>query len=581
MSRDDTEGLRPSLKPWLVGLGINLLLGAALLGIPYMRGPDRAAEVTPRFAAFAACFYDAEPLDPPGLGLPRGERGRYGSLVLDAPPDWPRRCAPLLEAIPPEESIFLFPGVKNAEAQLRAAVALMGQELEGLQERRDEGVLTVSHRPMRAMAALRGALAELGLSSGVETLSASRDAVRFAQEDQLATPSIIPLRVSRGGEWRVVFEDGALLAGTMDSRAAVHVRVADGGVEQRVTRRPRLVSGMLAAREPPWVLWSTSPSQCADSEEGCARRSSGLAAFLEDRQTLEPMVWVQAHPAFRPSAAIHVQGTTAWVVATAPEEGAEVRRFALPEPEVRPLGEEREVPRVSADAAWTVAPPRAGAWLPGEPPWVLLAAGDGLEVLRLTPDATPTRLEGLGPAAVVETCGDASAGWLVAAAGHGARAVQAPSGTALEVGAVHLDPPQPGALDVECEGPAAWIVGLDRGRVEAVRCVADGCGAPITVVEEGARTFDAVRHRGALLVAWTDDPEAGPVRLTRLDDGSEPETSLPAPCWTDPQDGLCGEARLASDGDSLVLVTRQEEDLRVLSSEDGRAFETLTGLEQP
>ena len=83
------------------------------------------------------------------------------------------------------------------------------------------------------------------------------------------------------------------------------------------------------------------------------------------------------------------------------------------------------------------------------------------------------------------------------------------------------------------------------------------------------------------MVAWTDDAEAGPVRLTRHEEGSEVEMSLPSPCWNDPQDGLCGEPRLASDGEGLVLVTRQEEDLRVLRSPDGRSWAALRGLEQP
>jgi hypothetical protein len=66
MSQDDTRGLRPSFRPWLLGGLVNVALAAVLLGIPYLRGPERAEAVAPRFARFAACFYDAEALPTPG-----------------------------------------------------------------------------------------------------------------------------------------------------------------------------------------------------------------------------------------------------------------------------------------------------------------------------------------------------------------------------------------------------------------------------------------------------------------------------------------------------------------------------------
>ncbi len=575
MSHDDTEGLRPSLRPWILGALINLGLAGGLLGYPYLRGPERAEAVAPRFAAFAACFYDAEARPSPGLGLPRGERGRYASLVVSGPADWPARCVPALRAIPPEESRFLFPGVKNAEAQLRSAVDLMATELEALAADRAAGRAIVPHRPTRAMAALRGALAELGLSSGVDALRADHDAIAIADGDHLATPSIIPLRVSRGGEWQIARDGAALLAGTMDTRAAVFVRVEGGGVAQRVTRRPRLVSGMLAAQSPPWLVWSTSRSQCAREEGGCARRATGLAAFLEDRQTLEPMVWVGAHPRFTPWRAIHVAGQRAWVIAET-EDGSEVRAFELPEPEVRPLGAEREPPRLDAVERWEVLDGRTAAWLPGDPPWVAVAGADGAQARSLG-DASPIALPLPGRTPVIRACGDASRGWLVVGTEAGAVAVRAPDGAVRPLPAVRLDPAVDGALDVACDGDALEVFSLDRGRLSAQRCGAAACEPPRVLADADVRAFDGVVFGGEPLAAWTDDPEAGPVWLSRAD-GSR---TLPAPCWTDPMDGLCGEPRLAAGEGGLTLVTRQGEDLRVLRSDDGARWTALSGLEQP
>ena len=51
-------------------------------------------------------------------------------------------------------------------------------------------------------------------------------------------------------------------------------------------------------------------------------------------------------------------------------------------------------------------------------------------------------------------------------------------------------------------------------------------------------------------------------------------------CWSDPPDGLCGEPRIASDGHTLAVVTRQEEDLRIVTSADGVTFGHPAGLEQ-
>ena len=337
MSREldeETARFRPSVRPFLIAAAVNVLLGAVLLGIPYSRGPDRAGEVPGRFAAFTACLFDGEALEDPGLGLPSGERARYASLVVDAGPDWPARCLPLLDAIPPEESRFLFPNVKNAEAGLRATAQLTRRELEALARARGEGEVSVPDRPMRAFQRLRGALAELGLVTGEAGLRADRDAIRFAPAP-LPTPSLIPLRVSLQGEWAVVLRDGALIAGAIDDTRVSHVRVADGGVDLRYTRRETSVRGMQLDATPPWVFWTTAEAQC--DEDGCVHRSTGAGAFLEGRQELAPTVWLQGHPAIVPSA-IHVTGSTAWIAARA-EAGHELRRFTLPEPTLPGEGE--------------------------------------------------------------------------------------------------------------------------------------------------------------------------------------------------------------------------------------------------
>lgn len=572
----DGSDYRPNVRPWLVAGVVNVLVAAVLLGIPYARGISRAEAVPARWADFAACFYDAEALDRPGLGLPAGERGRYASLVLRGPSDWPERCQASLAAIPEEETMFLFPNIKDAEAQLRASVTVLAAELRRLSELRAAGDRRVPDRPARAMQGLRGALAELGLSSGAAGLDADREAIRLPDEPDLPVASIVPLRVSEGGAWTVAVEGGEILAATLDSRSVVSVRVGADGVEQRVTRRPRLVSALLGGQRPPWAVWATSPATCAQAVDRCERRTTGIAAFLEDRQTLEPMMWLGAHPLGSPARSVHVTGLVAHVVAPHDEDDARVARFELIEPTVRALGEEREVPRLSASAVWPLdaTEDSALAWIDGAPPRLVHARAGHAAILELTPDAVEAPFEPPpGRAPQVATCGD----WIALASDRAAR-VRSLDGSVVHDLTLRATPPGPSRLRVVCHGARVEVWTLAERTLSRAVCTAAECFGPEAIGDD-VSSFDVTGHGGATVAVSTDDPEEGAVRVTRLgDDGTR--TFVPSPCWTDPPDGLCGEPRVASDGTTLAVVTRQEEDLRIVTSRDGVTFEHPAGLEQ-
>lgn len=566
--------LRPSFRPMVIAGVVNLLVAALLLGVPYFRGPRRAAEVPRRFAVFAACFYDAARIDDPGLGLPRGERSRYAALVLSAADDWPARCRDELLALPPDDSMFLFPDVKNAEAHLRAAVELMSVEMETLISRRAAGDLLVSDRPMRAMATLRGALAELGVVIPVRGLRADRDAVRFEEEVSIPQSSIVPLRVSEGGEWDIAVEEGALLSQTMDSRAVVYVRVLDGAVEQRITRRSAQITALVGPPRMPWVVWSTSPARCAESEDGCERQATGLAAFLDDHQTLEPMMWLSAHPLGAPGQAIYVASSTAWIVSVGLAE-ALVRRFPLPPPEVRALGQELEPTGITADTSWPLMVDAGAtfAWIGGDPPRLLFAQGTNAGVLELRDGAIPETFEGPGGRVQATSCG----GWLAIGSEEGL--VVRPDGGEAWREPQRVVPPEPHGLAVVCRGGRLEVFTLADHTLSRSLCEPPGPCARAERLLEGVASFDAVDHAGTTLVAWSDG-DRGAVRVTRLTPTGA-LTTVPAPCWSDPPDGLCGEPRLASDGHTVMLATRLGEDLRVVQSRDGVRFEPLIGLAQP
>lgn len=562
---EDTAPLRPNLRPLLYAVVANLVFGGALLGWPYLRGRDRAEEAAPAFARFAACLFDGEVAERPGITLPRGERARFATLVVRGDADWPARCRDELARVSPEPAIFLFPGVKSAEERVRAEVARLDRELAAI-DREDPRVPAA---PLDTLARLQGALSEHIRAAGVEVV-ATREAIVLGEGDDLPAPSIVPTQMG-ADRWWIALEGRALLVQSVDAASIGRVRVEDGRIDTRRARRPRLVSGMVGA-DPPWVIWSTPEGQCDDDAEGCAQRAMGVAALLEDRQRLAPSAWLHAHPAGDPADAVHVEGGAMFVAALG-GEGLALRRFALPEPAADASQRGADLERAIEVEDATVR------WIAGDPP-VLAWAGEGGGTLAAREDAEVAALETPGGRATLTAAGRAEDGWVVVAGERELRVRRAAGGPSHAV-ALGPRPPGRGAVRVVCgagEGCAAAHVLVLRDRaLSRATCDESGCAEPERVAE-GVGLFDAAAFGEAVLVAWSSG--AGlPVRLTRLD-ASGAHTSIPAACW-DTEDGLCGEPRLAADAERAVLVTRRGADLRVLESEDGRRFRALRGLSQP
>src|SRR5688500_405544 len=126
---DDAErtaaAFRPNVRPMLIAVLANVLLAGLCLGVPYARGHAQTERSLRAFARFAGCLLDGKPQAQLGLGLPPGDRARFASQVMTAKLDWPGRCRDDLQAIAPDEAIFLWPSMKLAGADVRAAVALL------------------------------------------------------------------------------------------------------------------------------------------------------------------------------------------------------------------------------------------------------------------------------------------------------------------------------------------------------------------------------------------------------------------------------------------------------------------------
>lgn len=574
MSNDDDElgRFRPNFRPIVLGLIANLIFGGGLIGWPYLRGQERAEQSARAFARFSACLFDGEVARRAGLVLPRGERARFATLAL-TDPSWPSRCRPALAAIAHEPVIMLFPGVKGAEQEVAAGVTSLDRALATFE--RERGSARVSEAPLRALMRLQALLAGhvRAASADVEPM---RDAItlspRARDAADLPTPSIVPIRVGEG-PFEVALEDGALLATAMDARVIGHVRVdAEGGVEPRSARRRSLVSAVLGAREPPWVVSTTPAARCAEEggEDGCAQRATGLLALSADGQRLASRAWLRGHPVGSPRDAVHVGAAGAFIAALGPDSGMVVRRFALPPADA---GEPVELsPTLELEVA---ASSERVRFLEGDPPALAWASAEGAGVVRVREGASPVAIDSPGGRVVLTSCGGAEDGWIGLFSERGARLARADGSSprALELALV---PPEPSAARLVCGDGALDALVLNEGALHHVACDASGCAVPRELARRVER-FDAVRLRGTLLVAWST--LGGPVRVARVE-GDALEPTIPAACWA-PASGLCGAPTLAADDERAVLVTRQDGDLRVIASEDGVRWHALRGLEQP
>lgn len=564
---DDLEGarLRPNVRPIALALVANVVFGGALLGWPYLRGQARSEDSALAFARFSACLLDADVAERPGVTLPRGERARFATLLVRGPSDWPARCRDELARVSPEPVVMLFPSVKGAELSVQTEVERLDRALAAI----DRDSATVPAAPLDALARLQGAIVEQIRIAGVE-VDPRRDAIVLREEGDLPTPSIVPTQMA-GDRWSIAIEGDALLATSVDARAVGQIRVDGGRVEVRRARRPRLASGVLGAREPPIVIWTTPDAQCEADALGCAQRATGIASLTEDRQRLAPIAWLRAHPRGEVEDAVHVTGESVWIAAVG-EGGLAVRRFSL-----QRAGDAPAQQAAAFDRTIEVGAVDAVRWIDGSPP-MLVWAGESAGSLAAREDAEPIAMEPPGGRSRITSAGTAEDGWLVVASERGAR-VRRADGGATHVIDVAPRPPGRGAVRAVCAGEGCAVVDVlvlrDRELLLSA-CGPSGCEAPVSIARD-VSTFDPIAYRGDVLVAWSGGV-ASPVHVTRV--GDELETSIPAACWST-EDGLCGEPRLAASGDRVVLVTRQGADLRVLESDDGERWHALSGLEQP
>lgn len=620
-AESEVAAFRPRSVPWMRALALNIVLLGTLVGIPYARGLVRAEESVGAYPAFAACFFGGTAIPGGGLSIPVGDREAYATRVLSAPPGWPLDCAPALEAIALPEAMFLLPGVKQGEVEVRAGVETMREELASLAARREADDV-VPERPLLAHQRLQAALSTLLLAIG-ETHRGAREGVTLEAE-RLAAPSRIPLRVADGGTLLARGSGPSLRLVTTDaSRASmVSVELERGRVLEALVRRPRAARSTGADAEHGYLYFVTSQTTCAQDAAGCAHRLMGLSRIDASVERPQAELWLRAHPRGRADRVVRVDGDAAWVVARTLGGGAELRGFRLEWPG-----------RESADAAVTSAPGgtadddgddardeeaeaggaseralRASFAVDLGEADVLLGAGAarwlrGRELRELALETTsragdreaPTDAAATlpvdAPGTLVATLTIAATrlwacgGWTVAAGASGLEIV-APGGVGQWTWSAAPRPPLEGPSPEEepvalaCDETGLGVALVDEHRALALAlCTADGCalGAPDAGVIDGAAI--ALDGSVARVATWRDEGAIFVHAIARAG-AVEPAAPLPdagivAACWERGR-GFCGPARFVSGADRVLLLARDGTDALVLTHDSG--WRPLPGL---
>jgi hypothetical protein len=580
---DEGAAFRPSTRPFVTALVLNFALAALLLGVPYVRGRDRARASARGVAALAGCLLDGEPRESLGLSLPIGERERFATLFERGPEDWPGRCAALLPAIDHEPATFLLPSPKAAELELHEALEEMGEALLDLSRARREGG-PVPERPLEALGLLRGMTAELLVANDM-TIDPSEVAITLRpREDGLPSPSRVPVRTGSGffhveastdPAVRIVVADGLGIAEVEVSEPAEGERSARVRVLQ--LRRPSGARGVVVGPSDAWLAWTTSDATCDADPRHCAMRATGLGRLQEGGRVMRPEHWIAAHPAGPTDRAIFAGETHFTVVARTPENGVEAR--LVPRGEPLPIIEDDPPPPVAPVHA-TAQRALLGArdWVVGDERVTVLADVEGGRVIR------NLRL-GADPASDVVTAvpADAEALWpcgpfVIAVSSTQAQPVRA--GLAWPPATIAARVPLRGpsrdedAVRVACDDDVVVIGALGPDRTLVVhRCTATGCEAARWPIA-GVGAFDVSMHRGRVWTLASGDTGAPQVRAASFPfEGGAPVVGA---CW-DSHTGMCGPARFASGGGRLLVAAREGSDVLVLTLGDA-GLEGLRGL---
>lgn len=608
----EAEAFRPDRRPFLFGLAANCVLAFVFLVLPYTRARLRATEAREAFADFAACFLGGQKAEDPGLALPAGEREHFADLVMHADAGWPARCDEALATISPDQATFLFPSVKQADADTRAAIDLVREEARVLRGDRSR-LGHVPGRPLLAFARLRGSLAMLLDAAGQPDVI-DHDAIHFKDDADGVIPSRVPLSAATGATLFLHSDKGVLEAHALDQRGLSWARVDNGKVEKHRPKRPRLLRALTFAPEP-LLIWALSEDRCHTLEHGCTHRAMGVAPLPNVGQELPEAQWLTAHPPGRPDRNVVAHKEQLWVLALdAGAAGREVRTFKIErgtapggDTITKPAGTaDEEIEPTRAQRLWELGdvPVRDAVMVAGTSPLLasatVTAAQSTFTLRSFEPQQTERTLTTLaGTEPFLLTCRTTQATWFAMfteATAAVVRVVDAddttPSppvlATPLERGAAwpfHADDPARDRVRLVCDDERVVVLTLSptdqpQGGLRAQACSNDLlCGPQRTLTTEASH-FAALARGDDLVIATSGTAEHGQILVQRFNALLHPigSATAPAACWH-PAEGLCGQPALVQDRERIVLTARDQSDLLAIESIDsGATWRPMSGL---
>lgn len=589
-----TRSMRPSTGPLLQAVLLNGGLALILLGGPFLRGVLRAEASVAAYGRFAACMTGGTPEAGLGLALPDGDRAAFAATYRSGDATWPARCLPDLDAIAQEDAIFLMPGAKEHEADVRSMVTLLRGELERLEVSVDGDVPAT---PLAAMGRLQGALTELSAAT-LARVTPEAPAIALPSFEPVIA-SRLPLTVPEGGLTELRFTSEGIDVISADARRLAVLRVRGATVHEEHERRANEAHAVYvdpAAHAT--LLFTTREEVCEADADGCARRMTGLAATdgtaVTERRAER---WVGGHLDGRADRSVWIEGSRMYLIARADDGGREVRGFDFdaPEPEAvapndvpeaetpPPVGEE-DAPRHRARSRLPLGTPRdALLHVRQGSAEVLFLEGATLRRAALAGDAT-SELALTLPARRLHACGS----FVVASAPEGLEVlVQEPALRSLGLLSMPIRAPLSASSEMEepvqvaCDANTLLIGVIHPGpTADVIACDGTACRT-LDVGTRAVHGLDVAVADATLWIAeWGGDghhqvvlrrARVGPIGGIAL---SEP---LPLPaCWSD-HHGFCAPATFSSDGTHLALFTRELTDALVVALEDG-ALRGLPGL---
>jgi hypothetical protein len=580
------EALHAGKRRWLVIVGGNLVLLIVMLGLPWVRGFVRTRALWNSFARYEACLYGGTPRDDPGLGMPVGHEAHFATRAVEEP-GFAAACARQLDALVPPEGIFLMPGVKVAERDLRAAVALVHRELAPLAAGAPGTRLSV--RPLRALERLRAGLANHVIATGMVDIPHD-EAFRLPARPVLPVPTRLPLAAGEGAAVTVWGSDAELHALAIDRGGVSYSHLRAGQIAQSRVARPALMEAAIPRGTPSTFVWAMGRARCAERTGGCANKSVGVAVMHVPLIESPVPRWLGAHPSGRIDRSLLRRGNEVTVAAALPDGSSEVRLFQVPFDHLH----RADMPPLEARTVY------AGS-AAGDPLVLDTEAGPRVLTASITESKVAlTELASGGPRPLAERVGVGTA-WVVGcvegdtlglAYGHDGALVMADlTGETLhafDAVPMHLHE----VVDANDEaadrvvrvcgfaGHAVAVAQDRQGALSLVQCSRGGRACRQTVLARGVRSFTALAAEGGVLVAYAGEGEFRQVRLRRVQ-LAHPERAreeVPAVCWSDDR-GLCGTPILARLGQRVLLGAREGGDLMLLESDGkGTRFLPLEGL---